>query len=94
MICATYILSMLAMGCHQKMSFLEIYGNQKYDQYESYLMKIAKDSSFNGSSPIPYTGASSTTEKNPLIQFVEDWENGYQKPTQSEDLHCIAEGNI
>ena len=57
-------------------------------------MKIAKDSSFTGSSPIPYTGASSTTEKNPLIQFVEDWENGYQKPTQSEDLHCIAEGNI
>lgn len=93
MICATYILSMLAMGCHQKMSFLEIYGNQKYDQYESYLMKIAKDSSFNGSSPIPYTGASSTTTKNPLIQFVEDWENSYQKPTQSEDLNSIAAGN-
>lgn len=94
MICATYILGMFAQGCHQKMSFLEIWSGEKYKQYESYLMKIAKDPTFNGSSPIPYTGASSTTEKNPLIAFVEDWEQGYVKPTQSEDLHRIAEGNL
>ena len=95
MICATYILSMLAVSsCHQKLSFIELYGNQKYEQYESYLLKIARDSAFNGSSPIPYTGATSTTAKNPLIAFVEDWENSYVKPTQSEDLHYIAEGNV
>lgn len=94
MICATYILSMLAVSsCHQKLSFIELYGNQKYDQYESYLMKIAKDSSFNGSSPIPYTGATSTTTKNPLIQFTEDWGNSYTYPTNSEDLRLLAEGN-
>ncbi len=93
MICATYILGMFAQGCHQKMSFLEIWSGEKYKQYESYLTKIAKDPTFNGSSPIPYTGASSTTTKNPLIQFVEDWENSYQKPTQSEDLNNIAAGN-
>lgn len=92
-ICATYILGMFAQGCHQKMSFLEIWSGEKYKQYESYLTKIAKDPTFNGSSPIPYTGASSTAAKNPLIAFVEDWENSYQKPTQSEDLSNIAAGN-
>lgn len=92
-ICATYILGMFAQGCHQKMSFLEIWSGEKYKQYESYLTKIAKDPTFNGSSPIPYTGASSTAAKNPLIAFVEDWENSYQKPTQSEDLSNIAARN-
>jgi len=92
MICASYILGMFAQGCHEKMSFLEVWNGEKYKQYESYLMKIAKDSSFNGTSPIPYTGASSTTTKNPLIQFTEDWNNSYSPPTQSDDLHSIAEG--
>lgn len=92
-ICATYILGMFAQGCHQKMSFLELHGNQKFEQYSKFLQMVAKDPTFNGSSPIPYTGVSSTTAKNPLIAFVEDWENSYQKPTQSEDLNNIAAGN-
>ena len=91
MICATYILSMLAMGCHQKMSYLEVFGNQKYEQYESYLLKIAKDPMFSGSSPIPYTG--SVTDKNQLIQFTEDWNKSYVGYTESQELHNIAESD-
>lgn len=92
-IIATYILALFAQKSHSKLSYIEVWGSEVYDNYKDWLLKVVLNPMMNQSSPIPYTGASSTTTKNPLIQFVEDWENSYQKPTQSEDLNNIAAGN-
>ena len=93
-IIATYILALFAQKSHSKLSYIEVWSSEVYNNYRDWLLKVVLNPMLNQSSPIPYTGASSTTTKNPLIQFTEDWENGYVKPTQSEDLHCIAEGNV
>ena len=92
-IIATYILALFAQKSHSKLSYIEVWGSEVYDNYKDWLLKVVLNPMMNQSSPIPYTGASSTTTKNPLIQFVEDWEHSYQKPTQSEDLNNIAAGN-
>lgn len=92
-IIATYILALFAQKSHSKLSYIEVWGSEVYNNYKDWLLKVVLNPMLNQASPVPYTGATSTTTKNPLIAFVEDWENSYVKPTQSEDLHWIAEGN-
>ena len=92
-IIATYLLALFAQKSHSKLSYIEVWGSEVYSNYKDWLLKVVLNPMMNQSSPIPYTGASSTTTKNPLIAFVEDWENSYQKPTQSEDLSNIAAGD-
>lgn len=92
-IIATYILALFAQKSHSKLSYIEVWGSEVYDNYKDWLLKVVLNPMMNQSSPIPYTGATSTTTKNPLIQFTEDWENSYTHPNQSEDLNNIAAGN-
>jgi hypothetical protein len=81
-----WILAQLAFGAHRKMAQLEVYGNQMFDQYKQYLVMITKDPSISQICPIPYSGSTEDCP-NPLVQFVEDWNDNYVNGTQSELLH-------
>jgi hypothetical protein len=91
-IIATYLLALFAQKTHSKLSYIEVWGSEGYNNYKDWLLKVVLNPMLNQSSPIPYTGASSTDTKSPLIQFVNDWDNAYQHPHQSDDLHTLAEG--
>lgn len=92
-IIATYLLALFAQKSHSKLSYIEVWGSEVYNNYKDWLLKVVLNPMMNQSSPIPYTGITDTTTKNPLIQFTEDWNNSYTHPNQSEDLNNIAEGN-
>lgn len=87
-LCAQWILAQLAFGAHRKMTQLEVYGNQMFDQYKQYLMLIIRDPMVSQNCPIPYAGG--ITTPNPLIQFTEDWNANYVGGTQSDLLEDQA----
>lgn len=91
--CAQYILAMLSYRTHQRLQMVEVWGQEAAKSYKDYILQIILNPNLNQSSPIPYTGASSSTTKNPLIEFTENWENSYIKPTNSEDLSNLAAGS-
>ena len=91
--CAQYILAMLSYKTHQRLQMIEVWGQEAAKAYKDFILQVILNPNLNQSSPIPYTGASSTTTKNSLIAFTENWENSYVKPTNSEDLSNIASGN-
>lgn len=89
-IIATYILAIFAQRSHEKLNYLEVWGGEVFKNYKDFLLNVIKNPRLAQSAPIPYAGGSSSTEKNPLIQFTEDWNNAYIYPNQSEDLYNIS----
>ena len=88
LVCATYILAMLSQKSHRKLQQLESWDNEKFNNYFKYLNMIAKDSSFSGINPIPYSA--SGTETHPMIQFQNDFRDNYVGGTQSDQLALDA----
>lgn len=89
-IIATYILAIFAQRTRERLNYIEVYGSDVYKNYKDFLLNVIKNPRLAQSAPIPYAGAASSTEKNPLIQFTEDWNNAYVYPNQSEDLYNIS----
>lgn len=85
---AGYIAAILSQRTHEKMSFLEVWGAEAYNNYMDFIKKVLQNPAMAGVSPIPYAGTS--TDKNPLIQFTEDWYACFAVKTQSEDMEEIA----
>lgn len=87
---ATYLLAIFAQQTHEKLNYIEIWGDSTYQNYKDFLFNVLKNPRLSQSAPIPYTGAASTTDKNPLIQFTEDWNVAFIYPNQTEDLYNIT----
>lgn len=90
--CATYILAMLSQKTHRKLQQLESWDNSKFENYSKYLMMIAKDSSFSGICPIPYSGAT-TGEKSDIVQFQEDWKLNSTTLRQGQQMYLDGQLN-
>jgi len=90
-IIATYILALFAQKSHSKLSYIEVWSSEGYNNYKDWLLKVVMNPMLNQSSPIPYSGA--VTEKNPLIEFTEDWNKSFEGYTESQELHIIAEND-
>ena len=90
-IIATYLLALFAQKSHSKLSYIEVWGSETYNNYKDWLLKVVMNPMLNQSSPIPYSGA--VTEKNQMIQFTEDWNKAFEGYTESQELHIIAEND-
>lgn len=89
-IVAQYILAILTHKTHRKLNQLEVWSNEQYAQYLSFIKTTILNPHLSQLSPIPYTG--SDTSASPLVEFVEDWNGNYSQGTQSEQLHNDSNG--
>ena len=89
-ICANYILGILSLRTHRKLSNLEIWGQEAFTNYRLFLREtIANPNTISGIYPIPYS-PDPQGQVNPLIQFVSDWNNSYSPLTNSETISQLA----
>lgn len=73
LLCCQYILAQLAHKCHQRMNMLEVWGSEAFKQYIEYVRMVAKDPSFSGISPIPFSQEGTS----PITAFQKDWDQQY-----------------
>lgn len=87
---ANYILGILSLRTHRKLQALEVWGAESFANYRQFLLDtIANPNTISGVYPIPYS-PDPQGQINPLIQFVNDWNDSYSKPTNSETLSMTA----
>ena len=89
-LCAQYILAILTQRTHQRLQAIEIYGNQQYENYLSFLKTTILNPNLMTLAPIPYAGTGDATH--PLIQFMSDWNANFANGTQSQDMSYTAIG--
>lgn len=86
-ILGSYILGIFSQRTHRKLAMMEVWNDQQFSQYKTYLMMIVKDPMYSGISPIPY----SATADNPLADFQSDWNKNFYNGTASQQLALSAE---
>ena len=95
---AGYILGILSQRGHSKLQYIEIHGNQVFDQYLKFIKEILRNPYSSGTSPIPYsnviTDACGNTVKNPIVQFQEDYKATQTPLSESDDLHRMAQVGV
>jgi len=89
---AQYILASLTCQVRQKLAQVEVYGDQWYSQYLSFIKATLLNPNFMQIAPIPYGAGITVTH--PLQQFQEDWNNNYSGGTQSQDMNLSAIGGF
>lgn len=89
-IIAGYIAAILSQRSHEKVSFLEIWGAEAFDNYMIFIKNIILNPSMSGVSPIPYGFNEGTIS--PIIKFQNNWEASYQIPNADDVLEYIATG--
>lgn len=87
--CAQYILAMLAFKTHKKMVQLEIWGQEGFQNYRTFLLDTINNPAFMSYSPVPY-GVQSEGDENPLVQFVNDWNNNWNENTVTQNMQITA----
>jgi len=91
-IIAVYLLNLFAQQTHEKMSYLEVWGKERYDSYKDWLLNVVMNPKFSSASPIPYAGANSTSgNQHQIVKFIEDWNESFEGYNELEDLNIIAE---
>lgn len=89
-IIAGYILGSLAFNTHRKLQQLEVWGAEAFTNYRNFLKDtINNPNDLSNFFPIAYVPQDAHC-LNPLIEFVNDWNNSYAGTTQSEDLAFTA----
>jgi len=82
--CAQYILALLSQNTHQRLVNIEIWGSEAFNNYMTFLTKVVLNPSISQTCPIPYSASNNTTH--PLVQFQDDWYEGFVAGTQSEQM--------
>jgi len=82
--CAQYILALLSQNTHQKLVQIEVWGAEAFSNYLTFLTKVVLNPSLSQICPIPYSASNDKTHS--LIQFQEDWYEGFVAGTQSEQM--------
>lgn len=90
-IMAQYILGTLTSRTHRRLAQLEVYGNQYFEQYVSFLKLTVLNPNMMDLSPIPYFGGENETH--PLVQFQQDWNKNFYSGTQSQQLAFNADNS-
>lgn len=81
--CAMYVLGMLAHKTHRKLAQLEVYGEQSFIAYKSFLMMCYTNPAFMDFSPVPY---SSSAEFSPILDFQKSWNRNFTNGTEGQQL--------
>lgn len=74
-LCAQYVLGTLTAKTHRKLSQLETWGNEHFNNYVQFLKMTVLNPHLMATSPVPYSG--STGVDHPLIQFQDEWNASY-----------------
>jgi hypothetical protein len=81
--CAMYVLGMLAHKTHRKLAQLEVWGNEAFESYKSFLMLAHTNPAFMDFSPVPY---SSSAEFSPILEFQRAWNANFTNGTEAQQL--------
>lgn len=74
-LCAQYILGTLTAKTHRKLSNLEVWGSEHFEQYVKFLKLTILNPNLMASSPVPYTGMAE--EEHPIIKFQRMWNEDF-----------------
>ena len=86
---AGYILAILSQKTHKKLSFVEVWGSEAYNNYLSFLKTVIQNPLMSGQVAYAYSGEDSTT-LNPINQFVIDWKGSRTFPTDDQNLRKLS----
>lgn len=70
-LCAQYVLATLTAKTHRKLSQIETWSNEHFNNYVKFLQLTVLNPNLMTVAPIPYSGM--VDETHPLMQFVKDW---------------------
>jgi hypothetical protein len=69
-LCAQYILATLTFKTHKKLSSVEVWSGEQFDNYIQFIKTTILNPNFMSVAPIPYGFGG---DENPLIAFVDTW---------------------
>ena len=75
-LCAQYILATLTAKTHKRMSQVEVWSAEQFDNYVKFLQMTILNPHMMAVAPVPYVG--SAFEEHPIQVFMDDWKAGYQ----------------
>lgn len=76
--CAQYVLATLTSKTHKKLSQIETWSGEQFNNYVRFLQMTILNPHLSQVAPIPYVGGSGGLEVSELVQFMQDWKDGYQ----------------
>lgn len=87
-LCAQYILGTLTSKTHRKLANIEVWSNEQFSNYVSFIKMTIFNPHNMSLAPIPYTGA---VTKHPLSVFTADWNAAYGTETKINHLYADIE---
>lgn len=90
-ICASYILGMLSLKTRKRMVQLEIFGNEAFSSYRTFLLDTLSNPALMSYTALPYL-VTDDSGTNPLAQFTEDWNNCWEGENVTEMVNDLAKG--
>jgi hypothetical protein len=94
-LCAQYILATLTAKTHRKMSNLETWSGEQFDNYVKFIKMTILNPHLMTTSPVPYAGDS---EESPMNSFIRYWNHSFAFERTggdySGDLFSIADNGI
>lgn len=73
-LCAQYILATLTAKTHRKLTSIETWSNEHFNNYVEFLKTTVLNPHMMEMAPIPYVN---TGDEHPLIAFVDEWNEQY-----------------
>lgn len=77
-LCAQYILATLTFKTHKKLSTVEVWSGEQFDNYVKFIQTTILNPNLMSVAPIPYGFGD---EENPLIAFVKSWNEEFNGVT-------------
>jgi hypothetical protein len=74
-LCAQYILGTLTSKTHKRLSQLETWSGEQFNNYVKFLQLTVLNPHLTTVAPIPYSGTG--TEDHSIQEFIESWKEGY-----------------
>lgn len=74
-LCAQYILGTLTSKTHKKLSQLETWSGEQFDNYVKFLQMTVLNPNLSTVAPVPYSGGG--FEVSPIETFIKNWRDGY-----------------
>lgn len=74
-LCAQYILATLTAKTHKKLSQVELWSSEQFDNYVKFLQMTILNPHVMAVAPVPYIGE--RDQEHPLQVFIESWQAGY-----------------
>lgn len=74
-LCAQYILATLTAKTHKKLSQVELWSSEQFDNYVKFLKMTILNPHVMAVAPVPYVGE--RDQEHPLQVFIESWQSGY-----------------